>query len=177
MHFCRGPGKPYVESRGTKVWWRPRHTGHIRRTRKTMNTKLSYMPQHDHMKTLHFLSIWGPEGGRGDGARASKIRLGSYWFTSTLSFILIYMSNMEAIWNFWAKIQIMNNKCNCFRGHGGPLHKIQRYRGHQNVGICSPHHTGDICTTREKIGGAWGTFNGHTGHILLSRSHLTHSYK
>ena len=34
-----------------------------------------------------------PKGGGG----ASIIRLGPYWFTSTLSFILIYMSNIEAI--------------------------------------------------------------------------------
>ena len=32
-----------------------------------------------------------------------------------------------------------------FGGHVGPLHKIQ---GHQNVSKCSPHHNGDICTTR-----------------------------
>ena len=32
------------------------------------------------------------------GGGASIIRLGPSWFTSTLSFILIYMSNMEAIW-------------------------------------------------------------------------------
>ena len=44
-------------------------------------------------KTLTALAIWGPGGGGG----ASIIRLGPSWFTSTLSFILIYMSNIESI--------------------------------------------------------------------------------
>ena len=56
---------------------------------KTKNYKVFiYMPQ---CETLTSLAIWGPGGG------ASIIRLGPYWFTSTLSFILIYMLNMEAI--------------------------------------------------------------------------------
>ena len=29
-----GPGEPYVESRGTKVSWRPHHTGDITTTKK-----------------------------------------------------------------------------------------------------------------------------------------------
>ena len=36
---------------------------------------------------------------------------------------------------------------NFFRGHVGPLHKIQGYQGHRNVSKCRPH-SGDICTTR-----------------------------
>ena len=43
-------------------------------------------------KTLTSLAIWGPGGGG-----ASIIRLGPSWFTSILSFILIYMPNIEAI--------------------------------------------------------------------------------
>ena len=37
-----------------------------------------------------------------------------------------------------------------FRGHVGPLHKIQGYQGHRNVSNCRPHHNGDILisTTR-----------------------------
>ena len=35
-----------------------------------------------------------------------------------------------------------------FRGHVGPLLKIQGYQGHQNVSKRRPHHSGDICTTR-----------------------------
>ena len=35
-----------------------------------------------------------------------------------------------------------------FRGHVGPLHKIQRYQGHQNVSKRRTPHSGDICTTR-----------------------------
>ena len=36
-------------------------------------------------------------------------------------------------------------------GLGGPLHKIQGYRGHQNVSKCRCHHSGDICTYRKTI--------------------------
>ena len=39
-------------------------------------------------------SIWGPGGG---GGGPSIIRMDPSWFTSTLSFILIYMSNLEEI--------------------------------------------------------------------------------
>ena len=46
---------------------------------------------------------------------ASIIRLGPYWFTSTLSFILIYMSNMEAI-HFELKYE---NKLFFIEGRGG----------------------------------------------------------
>ena len=49
-----------------------------------------YMPQCENINIFGYL---GDRGGGGD----SKIRLGPYWFTSTLSFILIYMSNTEAI--------------------------------------------------------------------------------
>ena len=45
-------------------------------------------------KTLTSLAIWGPGWG---GGGASIIRMGPSWFTSTLSFKLIYMSNIEAI--------------------------------------------------------------------------------
>ena len=67
------------------------------------------------------------------------IRLGPYWFAWTLSKLYINLNvkhGSNLIRTFLDKIQIMNNKCNCFRGHGGPLHKIQRYCGHQNVGKC-----------------------------------------
>ena len=48
-----GPGEPYVESRGTKVSWRPHHTGYISTTKKN-----------NHMwRTLTSLAIWGPGGG------------------------------------------------------------------------------------------------------------------
>ena len=46
-----------------------------------------------YVKTLTSLGIWGP----GVGGRASIIRLGPSWFTSTLYLIIIYMSNIEAI--------------------------------------------------------------------------------
>ena len=49
------------------------------------------MPQCENINIFDYL---GTRGGGG----ASINRLGPYWFTSTLSFILMYMSNMEAIW-------------------------------------------------------------------------------
>ena len=80
-----------------------------------------------------------------------------------------------------------------FRGHVGPLHKIQGYQGHQNVSKRRPHHSGDICTTRENnlkpvfhlwakmlkkiyFGGPEGVFNDQTRPILLSSYPLTHIY-
>ena len=133
--------------------------------------------------------------GAGGGGGASIIRLGPSWFTSTLSFILICMSNIEAIYDknllsFKIKINIFF----FFLGHVGPLHKIQGYQGHQNV---SPHRNGDICTTRGNnlktsfsyrsqnvtknyilgyLGGPEGVFNDQTGPILLSSYPLTHTY-
>ena len=53
--------------------------------RKTINNKFFiYVPQCDKKIT----SVWG-----GGGFNKQTVS----WFTSTLSFILIYMSNMEAI--------------------------------------------------------------------------------
>ena len=37
-----------------------------------------------------------------------------------------------------------------FRGHVGPLHKIQEYQGHQNVSKRRPHHSGDIMYNKGK---------------------------
>ena len=97
--------------------WRPHHSGDI---------SFSYV------KTLTSLVIWGGVGG-GGGVRASIIRLGPSWFTSTLSFILIYMSYMlsNLIRTLWVKIKHMNkiNKISFFRGHVEPLHQIQGDRG------------------------------------------------
>ena len=85
------------------------------------------------------------------------------------------------------------------KGHVGPLHKIQRYQGHQNVSKCRPHHSGDICTTRGNnlktsfafnyepkcknnmyilgyLGGPDWVFYDQTGPILLSSYPLIHIY-
>ena len=45
-------------------------------------------------QTLTSFAIWGPGGGGGGGFNNQT---GPSWFTSSLSFILIYMSNIEAI--------------------------------------------------------------------------------
>ena len=102
-------------------------------------------------KTLTSLAIWGPGGGGGGGKGSFNNQTGPFWFTSILSFILIYRSNIEAI--SWYDKNLLIFKINFyffyfFRGHDGPLHKTQGYQGHQNVIKCSPHHNGDICTTR-----------------------------
>ena len=84
-----GPGEPYVESRGTKMSWITHHTGDISTTKKTIDNKFfSYV---ENIDIFGYLGAWG-------GGEASIIRLGPSWFTSTLSFILICMSNIEAIW-------------------------------------------------------------------------------
>ena len=46
-------------------------------------------------KTLTSVAIWG--GGGGGGEDGFNNQTGPSWFTSILSFILIYMSNIEAI--------------------------------------------------------------------------------
>ena len=90
-----------------------------------------------------------------------------------------------------------SNKFHFFRGHVGPLHKIQGNQGHQNVSKCSPHQSGDIMYNKGKnlktsfssmgqnvnkmyiLGYFWGPegiFNDQTGPILLSSYPLTHIY-
>ena len=49
------------------------------------------MPQYENINIFVYM-------GAGGGGGGSTTRLDPYWFSSTLSFILIYMSNMEAIW-------------------------------------------------------------------------------
>ena len=158
------------------------------------------MPHYENIKFFGYLGAREGGGGRG-GARASKIRLRPYMVhIYPLLYINLHVKHgSNLIRTFWVKIQIMNKTFNCFRGHGGPLHKIQRYRGHQNVGKCRPHQLETyVDYTRENINnqffihgpeyeyknvnflifrGPWGTFNDHTGPILLSRYHLAHSYK
>ena len=113
-------------------------------------------------------------------------------------FILIYMSNMDAIW--WELLELkykLWKKRYCFRCHGGPLHKIQWYRGTKmsaNADLITLEtyvQQGEQLTTSFSymgqnmntnlhfllFRGPWGTFNDHTGPILLSRYPLTHSYK
>ena len=57
----------------------------------TLETCFLNVPQCEQINILGYLGALG----RGGGGRASIIRLGPFWFTSTLSFIVIYMSNME----------------------------------------------------------------------------------
>ena len=64
------------------------HEGLITHWRHKYNKEKQYI----------IISLWlfGSWGG-GGGGEASIIRLGPSWFTSTLSFILNYMSNIEVI--------------------------------------------------------------------------------
>ena len=56
---------------------------------KTMDNKF-----YIYVKTLTSLAKWGPGGGGG----GFNNQTGQSWFTYTLHLIIIYMSNIEAIW-------------------------------------------------------------------------------
>ena len=94
-------------------------------------------------KTLTSLAIWGPGGGGGGfNNQTGPILVHIYpLFNNNLH--VKYRSNL--IRTFWVKIKNMKKtKKTKFRGHVGPLHKIQGYQGHQNVSKRRPHHSGDI---------------------------------
>ena len=136
----------YVESWGIKVSWRPHHTGYITYVQqgKTMDNKF-----YIYVKTLTSLAKWGPGGGGGGGfnIQTEPILVHIYPpFNNNLH--VKYRSNL--IRTFWVKIKNMKKikLITFFRGHVGPLHKIQGYQGHKNVSKRRPHHSGDIWTTR-----------------------------
>ena len=107
-----------------------------------------------HMGGIYHYIKFEREPNRGGGGKGSfNNQTGPFWFTSILSFILIYMSNIEALSWYDKNILIfkIKNIFYFFRGHVGPLHKIQGYRGHRNVIKCSPHHNGDNVQQGETI--------------------------
>ena len=95
---------------------------------KTMDNKF-----YIYVKTLTSLAKWGPGGGGGGfNIQTGPILVHIYPpFNNNLH--VKYRSNLIRTF---------------FRGHVGPLHKIQGYQGHQNVSKRRPHHSGDIFTTR-----------------------------
>ena len=107
---------------------------------KTMDNKF-----YIYVKTLTSLSKWGPGGGGGGGG-SSIFRLGPSWIYPPFNNNLHVKHRSNLIRTFWVKIKNMKKKnlIYFFRGHVGPLHKIQGYQGHQNVSKCRPHHSGDI---------------------------------
>ena len=167
------PGEAYVESRGTLLKC---HEDLITldtyvQQGKTIDNKFDI-----YVKTLTSLAKWGPGG-----------------FNNQTGPILVHI---YPPFNNHLHVKYRSNLI-IFRGHVGPLHKIQGYQGHQNVSKCRPHHSGDIhvCTTRgnnlktifsfmgqnvKKIicwgyfGGPEGVFNDQTKPILLSSYPLTH---
>ena len=113
---------------------------------KTMDNKF-----YIHVKTLTSLAKWGPGRGGGGGGGGFNILTGPIlvhiYPPLNNNLHVKYRSNL--IRTVWVKIKNMKKiKLNFFRGHVGPLHKIQGYQGHQNVSKRRPHHSGDICTTR-----------------------------
>ena len=90
-----GPGEAYVESRGTNVSWRPHHTGYICTTRNNNGLVLHIC---ENINIFGYMEARGRGGGGGGAEGASIIRLGPSWFTYTLYLIIIYMSNIAAIW-------------------------------------------------------------------------------
>ena len=126
----------------------------------------------ENINIFGYLETWGGGGGRGFNNQTGPILVHIY----PLFYINLhvkYRSNMMK--TFW----VLRYKKN----HVGPLHKLQ---GHRNVSKCSPHHIGDICTTRGNnlktsfsymsqnvkkgifwgyLGGPGGVFNDQTGRI------------
>ena len=96
-------------------------------------TSFSYMPQYENINIFGYL---GGRGGGGAGRGPPKLdwaHIDSHLYP--LLYINLHVKHgSNLIRTFWVKIQIMNQKCHCFRSHCGSLHKIQRYCGHQNVG-------------------------------------------
>ena len=134
------------------------------------------------------INIFRYLGAGGGGGGASS-------FTSTLSSIINvhvkYRSNLIRTF-FRGKMKNMKILFNFFRGHVGPLHKLQ---GHLYVSKCRPpHHNGDNngkqfenlffihgpkCKQNVYFGlfrEPEGVFNDMTGLILLSSYPLTHIY-
>ena len=121
------------------------HWIHMHNKEKQWIISLTYM-----WKQIYICGYMGARGGGGG------------WFNNQTGPILVhiyplfnnnlhdkYRSNL--IRTFWVTIKIwkfFKNKFNFFRGHVGPLHKIQGYQGHQHVSKRRPHQSGDICTTR-----------------------------
>ena len=94
------------------------------------------MPQCENINIVGYLG--GPRGGGGGG------------FNNQTGSILVHIFFI-LIRTFWVKIKNMKLlfSLSFFWGSWGPLHKIHGHRGPQNVSKCRPHHSGDICTTRE----------------------------
>ena len=102
FHFG-GPGEAYVESRGTKVSWRPQHTGYIRTKKKQWIISFTYM-----WKQKRFWAIWGPGGGGGGfNNQTGPILVHIYpLFNNNLH--IKFRSNL--IRTFWVKIKNMKKK-------------------------------------------------------------------
>ena len=99
---------------------------------------------------LTSLAIWRPGGGGGEGYFNNQTGpiLVHIYPLFYINLHVKYRSNMiKNLLSFKIK-NIKKNISYFFRDHVGPLHKIQGYQGHRNVSKCSPHHNGDICTTR-----------------------------
>ena len=99
------------------------------------------------MKTLTYLAIWGAGGGGGFNNQTGPILVHIY---------PLFNNNLHVkyrVKTFWVKIKNMKKIIFFFfffRGHVGPLSKIQGYQVYRNVCKCRPHHSGDLCTTRGK---------------------------
>ena len=150
--------------------------------------------------TLTSLAIWGPEGGGGGREGSFNNQTGPSWFTSILSFIIIYMSNIEAIsWYDKKKLLIFKIKINqiifffsgsCWvltsnPGVPGPpkCHQMQpssQWRHMYNKGNNLKTSFSYMSQNVKKmyilgyVGGPEGVFNDQTELTLLSSYHLTH---
>ena len=122
---------------------------------KTIDNKFFICGTHQH------LWIFGGLGGFNNQTGPILVHIYTLFY---INLHVKYRSNR--IKNLLSFLNKKNTFFFLFRGHVGPLHKIQGYQGHRNVSKCSPQHNGDICTTR-----------GNTCNLKTSFSYLSQNVK
>ena len=118
----------------------------------------------ENINIFDYLGAWG-------GGGASIIRLGPSWFTSILSIILIYMSNIEAIsWynkDFLSLCQTqVNENFRAVRLHNRADICITREINNHQFFIYGPQYT-KMCIFCYSGGSGW-SINNRTSHLYQS---------
>ena len=151
------------------------HWIHMYNKEKQWIISFTYMWKHEH--------LW-LNGGPGGGGGFNIFRLGLSWFTYTLHLLIIYMSNIEAIWFFFGVMLGPYIKSRGTRGTkmsaNADLITVETYV-QQGETIWKPffHLWAKMlkkCIFWGYFGGPEGVFNDQTKPILLSSYPLTHIY-